>query len=254
MNTYSLIWSFRNRRDCILKSIRSAHLSCPENIPFILVDANSNKYTVESINKLASGLDRDIKVCGSFKRTSLVQAWNLGVMLSDSSHCIFASSDVVFKKTGWFDILKHETGMGEDYVLLENHSVFCISKRLVSAIGWFDEGFGNGPHFDVDYMVRSSEANIPVKGTSSMGTYSHADLEESKIRGLNDMEDRLPMNKLDNEKYFKSKWKSDWTGWEGYLGQRDLPHPPTHISQVERQKEEINWHPSYSKEITEKYS
>jgi hypothetical protein len=51
------------------------------------------------------------------------------------------------------------------------------------------------------------------------------------------------MNDNFNEIVFKSKWESGWAGWT----ENSTPHPPTHITQVQRKINEIDPHPSYTK-------
>ena len=80
--------------------------------------------------------------------------------------------------------------------------------------------------------------------------YTHSDTDEETIqRTTTEVIDRLPMNDLFNEKYFMSKWSSEWPGWENYLNQVHKPHPPTHINQVKRIKKEIDPHPLYTKKF-----
>lgn len=169
-------------------------------------------------------------------------------MLCNSSRIIFASSDVKFCNEDCFKILDEQFNAGQHYILLENHAVFGITKELVSKIGWFDEKFKAGPHFDPDYMIRASEAGIEVRICSARGSYFHGDTEaETRDRLKKDVKDRLPMNDFYNEDYFKSKWSSSWPGWREAImrGEIHMPHPPTHRSQVSRNKEEKDWHPGY---------
>ena len=110
---------------------------------------------------------------------------------------------------------------------------------LNKLINWFDENYSHGPHVDVDYMIRSSEVgfNVSIFGTTS---YSHGDTkEEEELRKTEVLPDRLVMNNTVNEEYFKSKWKSSWEGWHNRV------HPPTHISQVTRNFNDIDFHPGY---------
>ena len=161
-------------------------------------------------------------------------------MLSDTRYVIIASSDVKFHNPEWFFHFYNLTvNSGATYVLANNHAVFCLDKKMINKVGWFDENYSHGPHVDVDYMIRSSEVgfNVSIFGTTS---YSHGDTkEEEELRKTENLPDRLVMNNTVNEEYFKSKWKSSWEGWHNRV------HPPTHISQVTRNFNDIDFHPGY---------
>jgi hypothetical protein len=98
-------------------------------------------------------------------------------------------------------------------------------------------------------MIRASENGVKLAIMNNNGYYRHVgESEDDSIqRTTTEVKDRLPMNDLTNERYFKLKWISGWSGWEPYLNQVDKPHPPTHISQVQRTKPEIDAHPLYTK-------
>ena len=117
-------------------------------------------------------------------------------------------------------------------------------------MGWFDEGFGIGPHFDTDFMIRAGECGIEVDGIPNNNLYKHGhdDIEvESERVSISDddsrVKDRLPMNDKFNEVYFNHKWKSQWSGWSEFV------HPPNHISQVQRMVQEIDAHPCYTRKL-----
>jgi glycosyltransferase involved in cell wall biosynthesis len=245
-NNVTIVWSFRNRIDVLKKSILSADKTTPKNVNFCLVDAASTDETIKELRDFCNKIDnRIIRICESAYRTSLSEAWNLGMMLSDSRYVIFSSSDVEFISDAWFKVI---TSTNSEYVLLENHAVFLIDKLSIPSLGWFDEGFLSGPHFDVDYMIRASENNIRFSIIQNLGYYLHGDTEEETIsRTTSEVEDRLPMNTLENEEYFMSKWQSGWPGWRNHLNSVHKPHPPTHITQVQRKVSEIDPHPLYTK-------
>jgi hypothetical protein len=173
-------------------------------------------------------------------------------MLSPTKYVVFASSDIHFLNNGWYNLIENGITNKTKYLLLENHSVFMLDKEVIPIIGWFDENFGLGPHFDVDFMIRASEKGVMVTIYSAMGTYSHNSSEEETNvihndldvtnRVANQIEDRLPMNDNYNEIIFKNKWQSDWAGWTP----NSTPHPPTHISQVRRNTDEVDPHPLYT--------
>ncbi len=168
-------------------------------------------------------------------------------MLSETRYVIFSSSDVEFISEEWFFQLANSVNCGGEYVLLENHAVFIIDKAIIPKMGWFDEGFKLGPHFDSEFMLRGSEANVRFSILINNNRfYKHGDVDLD-TRQKNELIDRLPMNDLSNEKYFMSKWKSEWDGWS------DKTHPPTHISQAQRQFAEIDPHPFYTKKYQELY-
>ena len=251
MNEFSLVWSFRNRLSVFEESIRSADKTCPAEVPFYLVDAASDEETIRGLRNLCNDLSRPIKICESFYRSSLSEAWNLGMMLTDSRYVIFASSDTKFLSKGWYEALRSAmVDNGGEYILIENHSVFGVDKAAIPRLGWFDETYVIGPHFDVDYMIRASENGIAFGITPNQGYYHHGDSPEtSQSRLAGDVENRLPMNDLTNEKLFKDKWETDWPGWEEAKasGKIHMPHPPTHISTVVRKTSEIDPHPFYTK-------
>ena len=242
----TLIWSFRNRIDVLKQSIETAHNCCPSSVDFCLVDAASNDECIRELRTFVNNIpNRNIRVCESAYRTTLPQAWNLGIMLSNTRYVAFASSDVLFSNKNWYTQLTDSFTKNYEYILIENHAVFGLDKNCISRLGWFDERYKNGPHFDTDYMIRASENNIKF-GVLPNNSYSHGDSDEVSIeRSSCEVENRLPMNTLDNEKHFKAKWSSNWPGWEDHLNEVHKPHPPTHISQVSRLLPEINPYPLY---------
>lgn len=253
-DAYTLAWSFRNRKEILFESIRTAHETCPPEVDFQLVDAASDEDTIRSLREFCNTIEgRKIRVGESSYRSSLSEAWNLCMMLTENRWVIFASSDVIFQKEGWFTLLK-EASRNSPYVLMNNHAVFCLDKESIPRMGWFDESFKVGPHFDPDLMIRASEAGFSVLNVGNSGFFVHGDEDDSgvaKERHKVEVKDRLPMNSFYNEDYFKEKWGSSWPGWKEAIsqGQIHLPHPPTHISQVRRLKPELDPHPKY----TEKY-
>lgn len=252
----TLIISYRNRINELTRCISSAFTTSNIN-KVVLVDAAS---TVETNNELhefrLKWPKKSIRIVESPYRSSLSEAWNLGMMLSDTRYVVFASSDVNFLKSGWKEVLEDSFNKSEQYVLIYNHAVFGIDKKLITKIGWFDEGFAIGPHFDCDYMIRASEGGVSVSCVGDPGLYEHGDDPAvSGERANTDIPDRLPMNTVENEQYFKSKWASSWPGWVGYYTEDyGFPHPPTSIRGVTRLKSEIDPHPLYTQKFNELYS
>jgi glycosyltransferase involved in cell wall biosynthesis len=247
---YTVVWSFRNRVDVLIKSIETADKYFPKEVNFCLVDAASSEETIKKLRLFLNTIEnRIVRVCESAFRTNLSEAWNLGMMLSDTRYVIFSSSDVLFSSPDLFPtITEFQRQNRSKYLLVENHSVFLIDKKIIPAIGWFDEDFVPGPHFDCDYMIRASEMGIPVHIMGNNGYYTHGDTEEVSIqRSSQEVPDRLPMHDFTNDRVFKDKWQSGWPGWEPYKDQAHKPHPPTHISQVLRKKSEIDPHPIFTK-------
>jgi len=258
-NNFTLIWSFRNRIDELTASILSADITCPKSINFLLVDASSDMSSIYKLREFIKPFkNRNIRIVESFYRSSLSEAWNLGMMLCDTRYVIFASSDTFFKKKGWDDIFKQQMLTKEkmEYVLIENHALFALDRFIIPKMGWFDENYKIGPHFDSDYMLRARENNIKFAIFHNDGFYSHGDTEqESKERFNSEVKDRLPMNGTYNEEWFMKKWKSNWPGWISSIrdGKTNLPHPPTHISQAKRILIEEDPHPVYTKKLKEEY-
>lgn len=252
-DSYTLVWSFRNRFDVFKSSILSADATCDKSVDFVMVDAASSDETIRQLRELNNTIkDRTIRVAESTYRSSLSEAWNLGMMLTKNRFCMFASSDTIFLKVGWYEGIKKFMESGSKYLLVENHSLFCLDKKIITTVGWFDETYIAGPHFDCDYMIRASEMGITVTGISNDGFYTHSDDSETTKKRLNEeVQDRLPMNDFTNELIFKNKWQSSWEGWELAIkqGQIHLPHPPTNIYQVQRRYPERDAHPIY----TDKY-
>lgn len=250
----TLIWSFRNRFEVFKSSIISAHQYFPIEVNFCLVDAASNDETIRQIRELANSIpDRKIRICESAYRSSLSEAWNLGMMLSETRYVIFASSDVLFLSPILFHhiAVSHHKSKSK-YILVENHAVFLLDKQIIPKAGWFDESFVPGPHFDCDYMIKASEAkeNIIIIPNEINGKplYTHGDtIEESIQRTSSEVKDRLPMHDFTNDTVFKEKWLTNWPGWAPYAYEAYKPHPPTHINQVKRLKPEIDPHPFYTK-------
>ena len=170
---FTLAWSFRNRKEVLFESIRTADKTCPKDVDFCLVDASSDEDTIRSLREFCNKIkNRRIRICESTYRSSLSEAWNLCMMLTENRYVIFASSDVVFKKKEWFDVIRSVSAASQ-YILLSNHAVFCLDKKAIPSMGWFDEKFHAGPHFDPDLMIRASEAGIHVINAGNHGYFVH---------------------------------------------------------------------------------
>lgn len=246
---YTLVWSFRNRFDILKTSIETADKFTPKDVDFCLVDAASSDETIKKLREYCNTiLNRKIRICESSYRSSLSEAWNLGMMLTESRYVIFSSSDVRFISSGWFEKLKdHRERTGSQYILITNHAVFLIDKMAIPKMGWFDEEFGIGAHFDCDYMIRASESGVNLTNIGANGHWIHQGDHngEGLQRATTECPDRLPFNTLENEIYFKSKWESNWPGWKNDT--LHPYHPPTNIAQAKRLKPEIDPHPIYTK-------
>jgi glycosyltransferase involved in cell wall biosynthesis len=248
---YTVAWSFRNRKNVLFESIRTADKTCPKSVDFCLVDAASDEDTIRSLREYCNGFkDRRIRICESSYRSSLSEAWNLCMMLTENRFVIYASSDVVFIKEGWFETIQQLTSTHQ-YILLNNHAVFCLDKKAIPKMGWFDEQFVAGPHFDPDLMIRASEHNISMVNAGNNGFFIHGDEADKEVAGnryKKEVKDRLPMNNYHNEEYFKRKWASNWPGWKDAIdrGEVHLPHPPVNISQAQRLIVEVDPHPAYT--------
>jgi len=246
---YTLIWSFRNRWDVFKQSLESADKFTSKEVDFCLVDAASDEETIRNLREYCNTItDRKIRICESAYRSSLSEAWNLGMMLTPNRYAIFASSDVIFKSSKWFEELKtcHEQ-TGSEYILISNHAVFLIDKKIIPVLGWMDEEFGIGPHFDSDYLLRAYINGIKVEWININGHYVHlGDAEGYGAARAGDKDpNRLPMGTLENEIYWKSKWESNWQGWK--LGTPQKKDPPLNPNEVKRIKPEIDPHPIYTK-------
>lgn len=248
---YTLIWSFRNRFEVLKQSIGTADLFTPKDVHFSLVDAASDDNTIQQLREYCNTItNRTIRICESSYRTGLSEAWNLGMMLTDNRYCIFSSSDVIFLSPNWFSVLRsHRENTQSEYILINNHAVFLIDKKAIPKMGWFDEEFVPGPHFDCDYMIRASENRVKLSIISNSGYFTHQGEHASEMvqRGSTEVPDRLPMHDFRNEDYFKSKWSSGWPGWRNYVNQENKPHPPVHITGAKRLKPEVDPHPIYTK-------
>ena len=245
---YTLIWSFRNRWDILKQSIETADKFTPKEVAFCLVDAASEEETIRALREYCNTItDRKVRICESAYRSSLSEAWNLGMMLTDNRYAIFASSDVVWNSSKWFEELRdYREKEGSQYIMIMNHAVFLIDKKIIPTLGWMDEEFGIGPHFDSDYLLRARIAGIKIGYINSNGHWSHLGdavgygAERASYVGP----DRLPMNTLENEIYWKTKWASDWQGWK--LGTPQKKDPPLNPNEVTRLKPEIDPHPVYT--------
>jgi len=249
-NAFSVIWSFRNRINELKRSILTADTTCNKSIEFHLVDAASKEETIKELRALCNSIEeRKIRICESSYRSSLSEAWNLGMMTTDCRYVIFASSDVVFIRPGWYDALRDAAMRGLQYVIMGSHSVFLFDKKAIPSMGWFDENFVLGPHFDVDFMIRASEKGVPYENINNDGYFTHVGIPGTYNERIKNPKDNyLPMNDFTNEYVFKEKWKTDWIGWKAaYDAGQDVPNPPTHISQVTRLKPDIDPHPIYTK-------
>src|SRR5258706_11789846 len=102
VHTITLVWSFRNRFDIFKKSILTADKTCPKYVNFCLVDGASDESTIRKLRIFCNSIkNRKIRICESAYRSTVSEAWNLGIMLSDSRYVVFISSDVEFKNRQW---------------------------------------------------------------------------------------------------------------------------------------------------------
>ncbi len=251
----SLIWSFRNRFEVFKKSILSAHKTSNLSLDFVLIDGNSSEETIRELRNLTNSIqNRKIRICESAYRTTCAEAWNLGIGLSNTRYVIITSSDCMFLKEGWLEAIKKSFEKGETYVLINNHSVFGLDKKMIAEVGWLDENLISA-HGDVDLMIRTSEKGFHVGNIPNAGFYHHEDSPEATIlRRKSLAEERSDPSKSNDDEYFKRKWKTSWPGWKDYLHQNGpLPHPPTHISQVQRQIAEIDLYPMKTKILKEQF-
>ena len=248
-NDITLVWSFRNRFDVLKKSIETAHKYCPVSINFCLVDASSSDDTIRELREFCNSSilsGRKIRICESAYRSTVQEAWNLGIMLSDTRFVIFVSSDVVFTSDKWIRNIADTINRGGEYIIVENHAMFCIDKTIIPIMGWFDERYKLGPHFDTDFMIRSTEAGINMSIIGSGSSYTHGDTPEMEnTRKVEELEDRLPMSSDVNDVIFKEKWETTWPGW------KDRVHPPTTIANAKRTLPEIDPHPFYTKKYVQ---
>jgi endo-1,4-beta-mannosidase len=84
-NNITIVWSFRNRFNLLKRSIKSADETTPKNVNFCLVDADSSEETIHELRDFCNQFkDRKIRICESSYRTTLSEAWNLGMMLSST--------------------------------------------------------------------------------------------------------------------------------------------------------------------------
>src|SRR5690606_13043148 len=116
---------------------------------------------------------------------------------------IFASSDVVFKTNYWFTTIDKLLGENFPYILMENHAIFGIYvPKMIQHVGWFDERFPIGPHFDSDYLLRAREAGIEPQIIGINGSFTHGVSEDVAQRRLREeVSGALPMNNRACDEY-----------------------------------------------------
>jgi glycosyltransferase involved in cell wall biosynthesis len=254
---YTLCWSFRNRLETLIESIESADKTCPKEVDFQLVDAASSEETIRQLREFCNTIkDRTVRICEATYRTGLSEAWNLAMMLTKNRYVIITSSDNIFLNSGWFEALKERFERGEEYILIGNHAVFGFDKKAIIKMGWFDEDFNAGPHFDCDFMIKASEAGITVTSIHNASFFVHhsEDSEYFKRRVTEGVENCLPMADTYNEIVFQNKWESGWPGWKSSFDAGryvDLPHPPVYITQCRRKYPETDPHPIYTKKYND---
>ena len=249
---FTLVCSYKNRLETLTNMLWSANSTFYLDTDFLLVDGGSDYDTLEGLRKSCGTMERNVRFLDC-EPNSLWQAWNYGYLHCSTRYVIYASSDVVFHTAGFMEYIMSSLKVGYQYILLGNHAVFCIDRACLPKLGMWDEKFNNGPHADCDYMIRASEAGIKVDCGPNMW-YNHGDTaEESKERLGEGLKDRLPMNDLHNERWFKKKWLSNWPGWEHAPDPTNLPHPPTSIGQVVRQYRESRSYPFLLDKLEKQY-
>ena len=78
MNEYTIVWSFRNRIDVLIESIRSADENFQKEVNFCLVDAASSEETIKKLRLFLNTIeDRVVRVCESAFRTNFASHCNL---------------------------------------------------------------------------------------------------------------------------------------------------------------------------------
>lgn len=138
----------------------------------------------------------------------VARAWNKLIMLSPTPWIILSSDDLSYQED-WFDKLKHSINNNESktyhYSLSwpMTFSSFCIHKKLISEIGWFDENFLTAYYEDEDWYLRIREHFL---------SESETNLSYEEIIPFLKCVSRKPhentsYNSVPNYLYFRLKWK-----------------------------------------------
>jgi hypothetical protein len=164
---------------------------------------------------------------------SHTQLWNSLIMISSTEWTLVCNDDIKFHK-GWYEYLIDNL---DKYlqINLQHYGGFCVSKRMILKLGWFDETLRGGGFEDVDWQLRIGESDLRSLVDTSM---------DNKLIGHYKMKYPPPTSGHwlgnNNNTRFSEKWG------------RSTPYDMTLPSY--RKIGEIDWHPESTKEYSRMFN
>lgn len=176
-----------------------------------------------------------------WKKSSLTELWNLGIMTAPTDWVLLCNDDIVFKP-GWLEYLEEQIASGKYLQInLGHYGAFCVHKSLILKVGWHDERYRGGGYEDIDWQLRLYEAGLKDKVDNS-----HTFYENKPGHDVGHFIDHLKPVGVEgwqgenNQKWICQKWaRPRPANWNDYPSRR-----------VERV---IDWHPMYTNEYVRKF-
>lgn len=165
------------------------------------------------------------------EKSSLTELWNHCIMFTNTDWVLVCNDDAQFHG-GWLEYLQQHLNTNQfDQINLLHYGGFCIHKRFILKVGWFDERFRGGGFEDIDHQLRVNESNYKDLVDRS---------QDFKLMSHHKFSDGTDWHGLNNDQWILQKWgRRDLWNWK-------IPSFRKHG--------EIDWHPAYTIRYEEKYN
>lgn len=223
----SLTIASRNRLDSLYNNtLASVIKTCPKDLEVLVLEDSSDEHirNTDIRNHISN-----LSVCEIPFKSSCAHTWNLSIILSRTQYVIICADDLELRP-GWYEALIEQINLKYDYILIDNHRLFCINKGVIPYLGWPDENFKGGCFEDCDMMVRVRHKKIRLSNITSNWAI-HKDAAQST---------KVSWDYTPNKKYFGEKW-----GIEEYI--------PSQLDNYKQLISDTDWYPSFTKLYKEKY-
>lgn len=137
----------------------------------------------------------------------LARMWNDALRASTAGRLLMLNDDLYLMSH--FRSQMEASGLLEKKIATINGtwSHFLITRDIVDAVGWFDEGFTEIGYEDADYEVRLACRGLPVAKLEMNGVWSWVDQPDEYSYGSQlEIKDGKYSGK--NRKHFYNKWKT----------------------------------------------
>ena len=149
---------------------------------------------------------QDVRFIRNKSNIGVAAAWNQSIVISGTRFIVLSGDDLIYDP-GWPDRLLellNRDSPPEQVMLSEptRLSAFCLDKKRLSSLGWFDHNFSRVYYEDEDWYLRTQERQ---------GVYNRQTSWEELVTTLDVVHRhahaRAPWNSIPNRVYFWRKWK-----------------------------------------------